>query len=208
MTAFTHVDKTNTILINTSISEKTGDQKLPGDFAMWIFIVMELSVFAIFFIAFAVTQRMHNTMFTEGRATLSASIGFFCTLALIISSYFVALAVEAIKKSQNLTASRQLMLAMLSATVYLVLKLSEYTHLVEQGFDLSSNSFYTLYFFITGFHFMHVILGMIILAYMSIKARKNTYSPTDCTGFEAGASYWHMVDLVWIIVFFLIYIIH
>lgn len=193
---------------NPPESEYITKQKLPGDFAMWIFIVMELSVFAIFFIAFAVTQRLHNDMFTEGRSTLSAAIGFYCTLALIVSSYFVALAVEATRKNKNLRASHQLIIAMLSATVYLVLKLSEYNHLIELGFDLSTNSFYTLYFFITGFHFMHVLLGMIILAYMGIQARKNTYSPINCSGFEAGAAYWHMVDLVWIIVFFLIYIIH
>ncbi len=147
-------------------------------------------------------------MFLEGRATLNASIGLFCTLALIVSSYFVALAVEAVKQGKNFVASRRLMLALLSATVYLVLKLSEYTTLVGLGYDLSTNTFYTLYFFITGFHFMHVLLGMIILAYMRIKARKDYYIPTDSNGFEAGASYWHMVDLVWIIVFFLIYIIH
>lgn len=193
---------------NVPAANQASEQKLPGDLAMWIFIVMELTVFAIFFIAFAVTQRIQNEMFIEGRATLNASIGLFCTLALIVSSYFVALAVEAVKKGNNLAASRRLILAILSATVYLVLKLSEYTALVEHGYDLSTNSFYTLYFFITGFHFMHVLLGMIILIYMAVKARKDFYVPTDCNGFEAGASYWHMVDLVWIIVFFLIYIIH
>lgn len=193
---------------NVPTDKQIAEQKLPGDFAMWMFIAMELSVFAIFFIVFAVTQRIQSEMFTEGRATLSASTGLFCTLALIFSSYFVALAVEAVRKKRNLAASRLLIMAMLSATVYLTLKLTEYANLLEFGFDLSTNSFYTLYFFITGFHFMHVLLGMIILAYMGIKARKDTYSPTDCSGFEAGASYWHMVDLVWIIVFFLVYIIH
>jgi len=193
---------------NVPVSKQASAHKLPGDLAMWVFIVMELSVFAIFFIAFAVTQRIQSDMFSEGRATLNASTGLLCTLALIVSSYFVALAVEAIRKGQNLAASRRLILAMLSATVYLALKLTEYVTLVELGFDLSTNTFYTLYFLITGFHFMHVLLGMVIVGYMGIKARKDIYSPTDCSGFEAGASYWHMVDLVWIIVFFLIYIIH
>lgn len=204
MTNIVLFDEINNVPVTNQISE----QKLPGDLAMWIFIVMELTVFAIFFIAFAVTQRIQSEMFVEGRATLSASIGLFCTLALIVSSYFVALAVEAVRKGNNVPASRRLILAMLSATVYLALKLSEYTTLLELGYDISTNSFYTLYFFITGFHFMHVLLGMIILAYMGLKARKEFYIPADSNGFEAGASYWHMVDLVWIIVFFLIYIIH
>lgn len=204
MTNVVRVDEINKVAVN----KPTSKQKLPGDLAMWVFIVMELTVFAIFFIAFAVTQRIKSDMFIDGKATLSASIGLWCTLALIVSSYFVALGVAAVKKGHNRLASRQLVFAMLSATVYLVLKLIEYTTLAELGFDLTTNTFYTLYFFITGFHYMHVLLGMIILAYMAIQARKNIYSATDCSGFEAGASYWHMVDLVWIIVFFLIYIIH
>ena len=73
------------------------NKHLPGDLAMWVFIVMELSVFAIFFIAFAVAQRFNESMFSLGRASLDGSVGLFCTLALIISSYLVALAVKAVK---------------------------------------------------------------------------------------------------------------
>lgn len=181
---------------------------LPGDIAMWVFIVMELSVFAVFFFAFAVTQRLNSEMFSDGRATLTMSVGLFCTLSLIVSSYLVALSVDAVKKGKNLVASRWLILSMVFAAVYIVLKLHEYDVLLAQGYDLSTNSFYTLYFFITGFHFMHVLLGLVILAYMMTKAKKDNYKPESCSGYEAGASYWHMVDLVWVIVFFLIYIIH
>ena len=204
MTNIVRVDEINNVVVNNQAHE----QKLPGDLAMWVFIVMELTVFAIFFIAFAVTQRIKSEMFSDGKATLNSTTGLFCTLTLIVSSYFVALAVKTLKRGHNWQARRQLIIAMLSTTIYLALKLIEYATLVELGYGLSTNSFYTLYFFITGFHFMHVLLGMIILAYMGIKAQKDIYSPAECSGFEAGSSYWHMVDLVWIIVFFLIYIIH
>jgi nitric oxide reductase NorE protein len=88
------------------------------------------------------------------------------------------------------------------------LKLSEYTALAQHGYDLSSNTFYTLYFFITGFHFMHVLLGMVILTYMAVNAKNKRYLASKLSGFEAGAAYWHMIDLIWVIIFFLIYIIH
>lgn len=200
----------NPIVSNYSVANNEIQQqrKLPGDLAMWFFILMELTVFAIFFIGFAIAQRFNPEMFTDGRATLSAATGLFCTLSLILSSYFVARSVEAVKDGHNLIANRQLVFALLTATVYLVLKIREYSELIEHGYGLSTNTFYTLYYFITGFHFMHVILGMIILGYMAMKAHKNCYQADDCSGFEAGASYWHMVDLVWLIVFFLIYIIH
>ncbi|MEH6443490.1 MAG: cytochrome c oxidase subunit 3 family protein [Oceanospirillaceae bacterium] len=194
----------NVARVSASHQQKT----LPGDFAMWAFIAMELSVFAIFFIGFAVTQRLNVEMFNFGRASLNMSVGLFCTLSLIISSYFVALAVKSVKEANNLRAMRMLILSLLTASAYLVLKLSEYTALAQLGYGLSSNSFYTLYFFITGFHFMHVLLGMIILTYMAIKAKNKRYLADDCSGFEAGAAYWHMIDLVWVIIFFLIYIIH
>ncbi|KGJ89457.1 cytochrome c oxidase subunit 3 family protein [Thalassotalea sp. ND16A] len=196
------------LAVSDIVEQPVREQKLPGDLAMWFFILMELTVFAIFFIGFAITQRLQPEMFSEGRATLSAAVGLFCTLSLIISSYFVARSVEAVKRGNNFSAKRQLVFALLTASIYVVLKITEYSALLELGFDISTNTFYTLYFFITGFHFMHVLLGMIILAYMAKRANNNAYQPSDCSGYEAGASYWHMVDLVWIIVFFLIYIIH
>lgn len=205
MTSFA---STQCVIASHGVNDCHAKQHLPGDLAMWVFIVMELSVFAIFFIAFAVAQRFNESMFSLGRASLDGSVGLFCTLALIISSYLVSLAVKAIKDGNNLQAKRLLFIALFSACFYLVLKLTEYATLVDLGYGLSSNSFYTLYFLITGFHFLHVLLGMFILGYMGLKARKNGYLPDDCAGFEAGAAYWHMVDLVWILVFFLIYIIH
>ncbi len=93
-------------------------------------------------------------------------------------------------------------------TIYIVSKSWEYLALFELGIGLSTSTFYTLYFFITGFHFMHVLMGMIILAYMGKQANKSKYSSNNCSGFEAGASYWHMIDLLWVIIFFLVYVIH
>ena len=71
---------------------------------------------------------------------------------------------------------------------------------------LSTNTFYMFYLSLTFFHFMHVILGMVILAAVALKARAGGYSVADHTGVETGASYWHMVDLVWLILFPLIYV--
>ena len=163
------------VIASHELSVHRAKKYLPGDLAMWVFIVMELSVFAIFFIAFAVAQRFNDEMFNLGRASLSWSTGLFCTLALIVSSYFVALAVKAVQKGNNLQAKRMLIIALFSACFYLVLKLTEYAALAELGYGLSSNSFYTLYFLITGFHFMHVLLGMFILVYMGLQARKSAY---------------------------------
>jgi len=76
------------------------------------------------------------------------------------------------------------------------------------GVTLRTNDFYLFYISLTFFHFMHVIMGMVILAAVALKARRGGYSANEHTGVETGASYWHMVDLVWLILFPLVYVMH
>ena len=185
---------------------------LPGDLAMWFFILMELTVFAILFIAFAVTRQIHPQMFIDGQATLHPIAGLINTIALISSSYMVVLAVNSVTSGNQHKARNYLLIAMLCAVVYLVSKIWEYNLLLEQDFGITTNTFYMLYFFISGFHLMHVLLGMVILSAIAIKSHQHGYAvklngEKNISGFEAGASYWHMVDLVWIILFPLIYIV-
>jgi nitric oxide reductase NorE protein len=182
--------------------------QIPGDMAMWLLIAMELSVFALFFIGFAVMKRIEPQMFAKGQSLIHLSIGLLCTLSLLMSSYLVALALVKAKLGHNIRVSHLLRGALLFAFIYLVAKIWEYALLINAGFDLSTNDFFTLYFLITAFHFMHVVLGCMILVYLDAQSRKRRYGPNEYRGFEAAAAYWHMVDLVWILVFFLIYIAH
>jgi len=186
------------------------DRRLPGDLAMWFFIMAELTVFAILFIAFAVTRQLHPEMFISGQATLHPIAGVINTLALIASSYMVVLGVNAITTAQHIKARNALLAALAMACIYVVTKSWEYHTLLEQDFGITTNTFYMLYFFITFFHFMHVLLGMIILGAIALKTHRKGYhhgQQSNISGFEAGASYWHMVDLVWIILFPLINIV-
>ncbi len=190
------------------IDTKNVNNKLPGDMAMWFFILAELSVFALFFIGFAIAENLNETMFIQGKAQLHKVAGLINTLALITSSFAVALALQALHQGKEKIAARRLLYALAIACIYIVTKLWEYQALFNQGIDIETNTFFTLYFLITAFHFMHILLGMVILAYMAKQAFKGAYlSDKNISGFEAGASYWHMVDLLWIILFPLVYII-
>ncbi|MDO6444461.1 cytochrome c oxidase subunit 3 family protein [Colwellia sp. 1_MG-2023] len=182
------------------------DKKLPGDLAMWFFILAELTVFAIFFISFAVTEQLNPEMFSQGKAQLHPVAGLINTLALITSSFFVALALNAIHQGKRKVSVSWLITAQAFAILYLIVKMWEYQSLFNVGISLETNTFFTLYFLITAFHFLHVILGMIILSYITFRTYKGAYR-SNVSGFEAGASYWHMVDLLWIILFPLIYVI-
>jgi len=188
---------------NTAISKTY----LPGDLAMWFFILAELTVFAIFFISFAVTRQIYPQMFIDGQAYLHPVAGAIDTIALITSSLFVALSVQAIKQGAESTAKWHLLGALVMASIYIGVKSWEYAQLMHSGIGLSTNTYFTLYFMITVFHYMHVLLGMVILAAIALKIRRGGYQGKSLSGFEAGACYWHMVDLVWVILFPLIYVI-
>lgn len=178
----------------------------PGDLAIWIFILAELLVFAAFFAAYAFTRLKNVELFNEYQLTLDRDAALLNTLALITSSYFVVRAVADIREGDVTGCVRWLWAAFGMGALFLVIKVGEYAHHIGAGVTLSSNAFYMFYLSLTFFHFMHVILGMVILAAVAVKAKGGGYSAVDHTGVETGASYWHMVDLVWLILFPLVYV--
>lgn len=184
----------------------TTEKALPGDLAMWIFIYAELLVFGALFIGFSFARLYNLELFTNGQNTLNQSYGALNTILLITGSYFVVRAVAAIKSNLSKLCVKWLTLALFCGALFLLVKIFEYKDKLSAGYDLDTNVFYMFYFSLTVFHFMHVILGMIILTFILFKARQGGYSSDSYNGVESGASYWHMVDLVWVILFPLLYV--
>jgi nitric oxide reductase NorE protein len=178
----------------------------PGDLAIWVFILAELLVFGVFFIVYAVVRARNVELFNTMQATLDRNAGALNTVLLITSSWLVARAVAAIKQNRRAASADFLAWAMLFGFGFLVVKWFEYQAKFALGINLTTNTFYMFYLSLTFFHFMHVILGLVILAAVWLKTRRGGYSDLDHHGMETGASYWHMVDLVWIILFPLIYV--
>ena len=178
----------------------------PGDFAIWIFIYAELLVFGIFFLAYAFARSQNVELFNESQLQLNRISGAVNTLVLITSSYFVVRAVAAIRENKSQLCARWLLAAVVLASVFVVIKLAEFSDKLSEGISLSTNLFYMFYLSMTFFHFLHVIFGMVILVAVMQKAKRGGYSSQEHTGVETGASYWHMVDLVWIILFPLVYV--
>lgn len=183
-------------------------QGLPGDLAIWIFIFAELVVFGILFAAYAFARSTHVTLFNASQLALDRDNGFANTLILVTSSYFVVRANQAIKVGLNKVCGHWLSGALGLGGGFLWLKLAEFHQDFAHGINLSTNLFYMFYLSLTFFHFMHVVMGMVILAVVAYKAYTGRYSAKHHTGVETGGSYWHMVDLVWIILFALVYVIH
>lgn len=193
--------------MSTSANVVVAPRRLPGDLAMWFFILAELSVFALLILAFATTQALKPQLFADSRQLLDTSTGLAMTLSLLSAGFLAALAQERVRQARPRQAGGLLLLALLVACGYLSLKLGEYQHLLSLGLDLEHNTFFTLYWLLTGFHFLHVLLGMLILAWLAKGCWRGVYGPGRCSGFESGVLYWHMVDLIWVVLFPLVYVL-
>ena len=192
-------------------------RELPGDFAIWIFIFAELTVFAIFFFCYSWMHSHNLAMFEAGQANLHPEAGLMNTAALISSSYTIALAIIFAKQGRLRASQIGLVLSIVLGLIYVFTKLWEYQELFDAGFNLSTNNFYMFYFFTTGFHFMHVILGLVVLFIMLIRMMPGSSlssqlsedgkKKSELGNLETAASYWHMIDLLWIILFPLVYVL-
>lgn len=182
-------------------------RRLPGDLAMWFFILAELSVFALLILAFTVAQALYPQTFSEGRQLLDRSTGLAMTLSLLTAGLFAALAQEQVRQDRPRRAALLLCVALLLACGYVGIKLTEYAHLLANGLGMEHNTFFTLYWILTAFHFLHVLLGMVILAWLAEGCRRRRYGAQRNSGLESGVLYWHMVDLVWVLLFPVVYIL-
>ena len=188
-------------------SNTINQDDLPGDFAIWIFIFAEMLAFGVLFVAYAFTRAQNIELFNASQLTLNRTSGAINTLVLITSSYFVVRGVEAIKRGLNQQCAHWLTGAFLLGSVFVGIKMVEFQSKFAADITMSTNNFYMFYLSLTFFHFMHVLMGMVILAVIIMKARRGGYSAHDYVGVETGASFWHMVDFLWIILFPLVYII-
>lgn len=178
----------------------------PGDLAIWVFILAELLAFGVFFAAYAITRMKNVALFDAMQLTLDRTAGAVNTVLLITASWCVARAVAAIQRDRGGASQRWLLAGILAGCGFVVVKLFEYQAKLALGINLATNTFYMFYLSLTFFHFMHVILGLAILGAVWLKTRRGGYSAADHHGMETGASYWHMVDLVWIVLFPLVYV--
>ncbi len=190
----------------STVISRTPARALPGDVAVWIFIFAELAVFGILFIGFAVARSLDPETFHLGRQALHPWTGLVNTIALISASYLVASAVHRLRLGEA-GSNRLLWSAIAVSSIYSCGKVWEYGNLYQQGYNLGTDTFFMFYFFLTFFHFMHVLLGQVVLTVLAVKVGRGDYDGSDMNGMESGASYWHMVDLVWLVLFPLVYVI-
>ena len=188
-------------------------------FGMWIFLVTEVMFFGGIFAGYAVYRSAYPEAFAAGSLRLDIVLGGFNTVVLIASSLTMALAVRCAQLGDNRGTARLLIMTLVLGTVFLVVKVFEYHHkYVEHLVPGASFHFegplarevqmmFCFYFVLTGMHALHMVVGAGLLIYFIVQARAQRYSPSYYGPVEIMGLYWHFVDIVWIFLFPLLYLI-
>lgn len=180
---------------------------------LWLFLATEILLFAVMFTAFGLYRWMHLAEFHEGSHHLNKWLGATNTAVLLFSSYMAAMGLDAGQHGKNRDVLKYFGVAILCGGIFLVIKYFEYSHKYHTGyFPGGANyhefkNFLGIYFCMTGLHGLHVIIGMGLMGWVCTKARRNRFSPDYYTPVEMAALYWHLVDLIWIYLFPLLYLV-
>jgi len=191
--------------------------KETGKLGMWIFLLTELFLFGGLFLVYAVFRAKYSEDFHTAALELNTFIGTLNTVFLLTSSMTVAMALTAIQKKNSKLALLLVFITLILAALFMVNKYFEWSHKFEYhivpGSQVLKNLprgellFFGLYYMMTGLHALHVLVGMILLSVNFVKIRKGLVNHGHYLLLENSALYWHLVDLIWIFLFPLLYLI-
>ncbi|MDX9858578.1 MAG: cytochrome c oxidase subunit 3 family protein [candidate division Zixibacteria bacterium] len=194
-------------------------QEESSKLGMWVFLLTEVLFFGGLFCAYAVFNAWYPETFVNAHKSLSWQLGAVNTIVLITSSVTIALAIRSMQLGRKKATFRLLLATVLLAAVFLVVKYFEYSHKIHLG-QLPGNLytytgiegtnphiFFSVYFMLTGLHGVHVVAGIIAISWMMYRVSRDEFSAEYYTPIELTGLYWHLVDLVWIFLFPMLYLI-
>src|SRR3989338_3900061 len=179
----------------------------------WLFLVTEILLFGGLFVTYIVFRALYPDMFHEASRFLNRPMGALNTLVLICSSFTMAMAVNKTEHERTKEAIGYLIITLLCAGIFMVVKYFEYSHKFHEGllpgihftFENISHPkaplFFSLYFMMTALHGVHVLVGMGLITWMIIKSMRGHFNKDYKTPVEMTGIYWHLVDLIWIYLF-------
>lgn len=182
---------------------------IPGEAGIWAFILVDFSVFGGYFGVFITLRARQPADWLAGSQALSPTHGAINTAFMLTASLFVALAIQHIRQGHVAVTRKLLVGAGLCGLAFIVNKPIEWIGQLQAGNGAHRSEFFQLYFLLTGIHLLHVIAAVFVVAYLWKKAAKVRTAPTvlQARAFENGASYWHLVDLIWMVLFALFYLV-
>lgn len=196
-----------------------------GKLGIWVFLIQEMLFFSALFVAYIVYRATHPEIFEYGSQYLDPKMGAINTVVLLTSSLSAAWAVRCAQLGQKRGLQIALAITILCALAFLGIKYLEYSHKVHIGalfgryFEPTvlpggeappahTGMFFSIYFAMTGLHGLHVIVGIGIFLWLLLRARRGHFTPDYYGPVDYAALYWHLVDLIWIFLFPLLYLIH
>jgi nitric oxide reductase NorE protein len=182
---------------------------IPGEAGVWVLIVGDLIIFAAFFLTFLYYRLQQPDSFVASQNRLHRGLGLVNTAVLITSSLLVAVAVRRARAAVGST-SRAWIGAVSCGVIFIAIKIVEYSQEISAGVTFSSNTFFNLYFAYTGIHLAHVVVGTSVLLLMlpAVKRLQRGHpSKGDLVSTECAASFWHLVDVLWLVLYSLLYLI-
>jgi len=186
---------------------------------LWLFLVTEVLLFGGLFVTYIMMRGKYPETFAAAHHFLNKPLGAVNTVVLICSSLTMAMAVDKSKRALSKKASLYLLLTLLCGATFMVIKYFEYQHKFHEGLmpgihftnpeltDPHAPLFFSLYFMMTGLHGIHVLVGMGLITWILIRSLRKEFGPTYYTPVELTGLYWHLVDLIWIYLFPLLYLI-
>lgn len=188
---------------------------------LWLFMVTEILMFGGLFVGYFLYHMKYPAMFAEGAATLDWKMGFFNTLVLIGSSLTMALGIYYLQKNNPKKAALNLAITILCGAIFMVVKYFEYAHKFELGFlpgkflDVAATGaehanlglYFGFYYCMTGLHGTHVLIGMGLITWLLVRTIRGDFNSEYYTPVEGVGLFWHIIDLIWIFLFPLLYLV-
>ena len=194
----------NTQTAEVNAGGTTTRAHLPSNKDMWVFVLGDLVIFSSYFIIFEIYRHQQRQLFLSAQQHLSLNIGVVNTLVLLASSWFVAQSVQLTRAGEYERAMRLTVGGGLCGVVFILLKAYEWSTKIGHGLTFGSNDFFMFYYMLTGVHLFHVALGLVFLGVVFFELRNPKLRRVSMV--ETGATYWHMVDLLWVVIFALMYV--
>jgi nitric oxide reductase NorE protein len=200
----------NSALDTLVTDSDTGETKplaaghVPGESSMWFFIIGDLLIFGVYFVAYMIYRGQDHALFLHSQQHLNQGLGATNTVVLLTSSLFVALGTEAARGGKSADAYRLFGVAFLFGLAFPLLKMVEWIPKISAGMTPGENLFFMYYYVMTGLHLCHVVLGLAIMGFVMRNLRVSNEPNIEFV--ETGAMYWHMVDLLWLVLFALFYL--
>jgi nitric oxide reductase NorE protein len=177
---------------------------VPAEPGLWVFVLGDMTIFGALFVVFTRELAKAPALFERSTAALHPAIGVVNTLLLLVSSFLVVLGLRGRRRSPEVPSAGWLVGAMSCGVAFAVSKGFEYTLELSAGNTPASGTFFTFYYVLTGVHLLHVVIGVTLLGVWWRATRHGR--PLSRTFQEGAAVYWHMVDLLWLVIFALLYL--